>query len=165
MALGDSWHFGCTRELFESAAEASRDAERIRRQLEAMEAAATATGGSGSGARVSSTPDPQRMAARVDALVDREAALERRREEDYQLVDLANRVLYGTDSEAGLWALVGWRADAIAQHYLNGLPWAKVGELMGYTAHHCWRQAQAAFEVADGWGLPSVMAGMGAAEA
>ena len=156
--------FQNARELFEGAREASRDAERIRRQLVAMEDRATSLGGGGLGARVRSTGEPDRMGSSVAAMVDLEDRLRARQEEDYELIDYACRVLYGTDNDAGLWALVGWRADAIAQHYLNGMTWEEVGEVMGYSAQHVWQQAQAAFDVCDGWGIASVMAGKGGAE-
>lgn len=151
-------------EFFEAAREASRDAERCNRQLASLESRMLALGGGGFEPRVRSTPDPQRMQVRANAYVDMEAALTRRREEDYALIDSACRVLYGTDSDAGLWALVGWRADLLAQHYLNDRTWAEVGAIMGYSASHCQQQAQVALEVADGWGMVNVIAGMGAAE-
>ena len=156
--------FTSARDLFESAREASRDAERIRRQLAAMEGRATSLGGGGLEPRVRSTPDPDRIGCAVVAMVDVEAKLRERADEDYRLLDLACAVLYGTDSDAGLWALVGWRADAIYHHYLGGLTWDEVGGLMGYTAQHCRQQAACAMEVADGWGVLNVIRGQGAAE-
>ena len=156
------WQFRDARELFEAAREASRDAERIRRQLEAMEQRALSLGG-GMGERVSSTGEPDRMAGRVAGLVDVEESLRERQAQDYALIDLACAVLYGTDSRAGLWSLVGWRADAICQHYLNGLTWAEVGAVLGYSEQHVWREAQVALDVCDGWGLADVMAGRGGA--
>lgn len=156
--------FTSARDLFESAREASRDAERISRQLAAMEGRATSLGGGGFEPRVRSTPDPDRIGCAVVAMVDVESKLRERQDEDYRLLDLACAVLYGTESDAGLWALVGWRADAIYHHYLGGLTWEEVGGLMGYTAQHCRQQATYAMEVADGWGVVNVMRGQGAAE-
>lgn len=156
--------FASARDLFESAREASRDMERVKRQLDAMGSRALALGSGGFEPRVSSTHDPDRMGARVAAKVDREAVLLRRYDEDRRLVDLALAVLYGTDSDAGLWALVGWRADALALHYLDGLTWAQVGERMCYSESHVKQQAFAALDVADGWGLHRAMAGLGDAE-
>ena len=156
--------FTSARELFEAAREASRDAERIRRQLAAMEGRATALQGGGFEPRVRSTPDPDRIGRSVAAMVDVEAKLRERQDEDYALIDLACAVLYGTDSDAGLRTLVGWRADAIFHYYLGGLTWEEVGGLMGYTAQHCRQQASYAFDVCDGWGIPSVMDGHGLAE-
>ena len=158
------YQFQSARELFECAREASRDAERIRRQLDAMEERADGLGSSGLSQRVSSTGEPDRMASRVAAMVDREEMLRRRQEEDYAVIELANLVLYGDGASSGLWALVGWRADALALHYLNGETWAVVGSLLGYSEPHVWQQAQVALDVCDGWGLVSVMQGMGCAE-
>lgn len=156
--------FTDSREFFEAAREASRDAERIRRQLAAMEDRATATAGGGFEPRVRSTPDPDRIGRSVSALVDRESMLRERQEDDYRLIEAANRVLYGETGRDGLWALVGWRADALAQHYLNDRTWSQVGDLMGYTEQHVWQQAQVALEVCDGWGMVAVVAGRGGAE-
>lgn len=158
------YRFTDARELFEAAREASRDAERIRRQLAAMEGRAEGLGGSGFEPRVRSTGEPDRMGSRVAALVDRESMLLERQEEDYALIDAANAVLYGRDGRSGLWALVGWRADALALHYLNDLTWEQVAAQMCYSRIHVWQQAQAALETADAWGFASVVDGMGGAE-
>ena len=152
------------RDLFESAREASRDAERIRRQLLSMESAAEGLGGSGFEPRVASTGEPDRMAARVAAMVDRESMLAARLEGDYALIDRACEVLYGEDGRGGLWSLVGWRADAIWHHYLGGRTWAEVAALLGYGERHVREQAMAALDVCDGWGLASVAGGSGGAE-
>lgn len=156
--------FASARDLFESAREASRDMERVKRQLDALDASASSLGSGGFEPRVRSTPTHDRMGARVATLVDREAVLRRRYEEDRRLVDLALAVLYGTEDDAGLWALVGWRADALALHYLDGLTWAQVGERMCYSESHVKQQAFAALDVADGWGIHRAMAGLGGAE-
>lgn len=159
------YSFSSARELFESAREASKDAERIRRQLLAMEARATSLGGGSFEPRVASTPNPQRMADAVGAMVDREAALERRQADDYDLIDFACEVLYGReqDGSGGLWSLVGWRADALWWHYLGGRTWAEVGRMMGYTPEHACRQAMAALDTCDAWGLAATIAGTGSA--
>ena len=156
--------FSSARDLFESAREASRDAERCRRQLLSMEAAAEGLSGPGFEARVSASGEPDRMGSRVAAMVDREEALSRRMEDDYALIELACSVLYGTDNDGGLWSLVGWRADAIFQHYLADRPWAEVAALMGYGEQHVWRESMAALDVCDGWGIARAMAGEGGAE-
>lgn len=160
----EQYAFASSRELFEAAREASRDAERIRRQLDAMEQRALSLGG-GMGERVSSTGEPDRMAGRVAALVDMESALRERQESDYALLDLACAVLYGTDSEGGLSVLVpSWWCDVIWWRYLAGETWERVGSAVGYSPHRCWEVACLAFDVCDGWGLPSVMRGVGGAE-
>lgn len=151
------------REFFNAVAEANRDAERVKRQLDALEQRALGMGGGGFGPRVRSTPNPDRMGAAVAALVDQEAALNKRLEDDYALLNKAHALLYGTDNESGLWSLVGWRADALALHYVNGLRWAEVGSVLGYTEQHVWREAQVALDTCDGWGFFNVTHGLGAA--
>ncbi len=155
--------FASARDLFESAREASRDMERVKRQLDAMGCRALALGSGGFEPRVSSTHDPDRMGARVAAKVDREAVLLRRYEEDRRLVDLALAVLYGTDSDAGLWALVGWPADAIYHHYLALRTWEETAALLGYSAPHVRRQVSVAFDLADANGQMWTRLGRGLA--
>lgn len=163
-ALGS--RYACARELFEAARAASRDAEVIGRQLEAMGERALSLGGGGAGEQVSSTPDPHRMEGRVAALVDREREMLARQERDYAVIDLACRVLYGHGGEAGLSSLVpAWWCDVLWWRYLGCAGWERVGAAVGYSAHRCWEVAQTAMEVCDGWGLVSVMAGRGMAEA
>lgn len=156
--------YGDAREFFEAAREAALDANRISRQLLRMEEAATSPGGQSFEPRVRSTPDPTRMAAATAALVDVGERLRARQDEDYRLIDAACHVLYGTDDEAGLWSLVGWRADAIFHHYLALRTWAEVGEMLGYGEQHVWRQAMAALDSADAWGVVATVAGRGFAE-
>lgn len=155
--------YASAREFFEAAREAARDAERIRRQLDAMDETSTSLGCSGFEPRVRSTPDPDAIGRRVSAAIDQGERLRRRQEEDYALIDAACAVLYGTDSDAGLWALAGWRADAIYHHYLALRTWAEVGDMLGYTAEHVCRESMAALEMADAWGIASVVDGMGGA--
>ena len=81
--------FGSAREFFDYAREASRDAERIGRQLAEMEVRAEGIGSGGFEPRVRSTPDPDRMAGRVVANADHKERLEARREEDYRIIDQA----------------------------------------------------------------------------
>ena len=154
------------RDLFDAAREAARDADRIERKLAVMDAEEgdEPLGSGGFEPRVRSTPDHDRMAARVASRVDRRAHLERRQEEDYRLIDAACSVLYGEDGVSdGLRALVGWRADAIYYHYLSLWTWAEVGDLLGYSPEHCCREASAAFDTADACGYESVLAGIGQA--
>lgn len=157
-------YFTSARELFESASEASRDAERISRQLVAMEQRAEGMGGGGFEPRVRSTGEPDRMAGRVATMVDVERKMRARQREDYAIIDYACAVLYGTDNDSGLFSLMGWRADALFHHYLGGHTWAQVGAMLGYSEQYVWQQAQVALDTCDGWGLLSVMAGVGRAE-
>ena len=44
------------------------------------------------------------------------------------------------------------------------MTWAQAGEVLGYSEQHVWREVQVAFEVCDGWGVASIIAGRGGAE-
>ena len=158
-----AYQFASARELFDAAREAARDAEMVRRQLDRIEGASLSLGGSGFEPRIRSTPDPDRIARAVASSVDVGGRLRERQDEDYRLIDFACSVLYGTDSDAGLWALVGWRADALYHHYLALRTWAEVGALLGYSEQHVWREAMAALDTADAWGCMGCIAGMGGA--
>ena len=137
------------REFFESAREAARDAERIRRQLDAMESRALSLGGGGYEGRVRSTPDPDRIGASVSAMLDQGDRLRERADEDYAIIDAACRVLYGPDNRSGLYALVGWPADAIYHHYLALRTWEGTAAMLGYSVQHVRRQVMCALDLAD----------------
>lgn len=137
------------REFFESAREAARDAERIARQLDGMEARALSLGGGGFEPRVRSTPDPDRIGATVAASIDQGERLRARQDEDYRAIDAACRVLYGADNRSGLYALVGWPADAIYHHYLALRTWEDTAALLGYSPAHVRRMAMCALDLAD----------------
>jgi len=155
--------YASAREFFDAAREAARDAERCRRQLAEMEGRAASLGGGGFEPRVRSTPEPDRMAGRVAAMVDREGMLERRQDECYEVIDAACRVLYGPDNRSGLYALVGWPADAIWHHYLGLRTWEEVGELLGYSPAHARRMASMALDLADANGQMWTELGVGQA--
>ena len=155
--------YATAREFFDAAREAARDAARISRQLDGMERRALALGGGGFEGRVRSTPDPDRMGLRVSALIDHGGMLERRQAEDYRLIDAACRILYGPDDRGGLYALVGWPADAIYHHYLALRTWDEVAEMMGYSVPHVRRQVAAAFDMADSNGDMWTRLGVGTA--
>lgn len=160
--VGYTW--ASARELFEAAREASRDAERIRRQLDAMEQR-TLSLGCGMGQRVSATGEPDRMGGRVAALVDMEQTLRERQEADYALLDLACAVLYGPANKGGLAALVPtWWADVLWWRYLDGSTWEQVAEAVGYSPRRCFDVAQTALEVADYYGLARTRQGLGSAD-
>ena len=89
------------------------------------------------------------MASRVATMVDMESRLRERQEADYDLIDMACAVLYGQDNRSGLWALVGWPADAICQHYLNDLEWSVVARLMGYERRYVLAKVRNALDVCD----------------
>ena len=156
--------YASAREFFEAAREAARDAERIARQLAAMEERAYSTGGGGFEPRVRSTPDPDRMGRAVAAMVDHGEALALRQDEDYRLIDRACSLLYGADNRSGLYALVGWPADAIYHHYLALRTWEDTAAMMGYSVSHVKHMASAAMELADANGQMWTELGRGLAE-
>ena len=152
------------REFFESAREAARDAARCRRQLDAMECRADGLGGGGFEPRVRSTPDHDRMGARVASDMDVRAILEARRDEDGRVTDAACRVLYGPDRRSGLHALVGWPADAIYHHYLALRTWEQVADMLGYSVSHVKHSVCVALDLADANGQMWTELGRGMAE-
>ena len=156
--------YATAREFFEAARSAAREADRIGRELAEMEASADATGGGGFEPRVRSTPEPDRMASRVASKVDREGMLERRQDECYEVIDAACAVLYGHDNRSGLYALVGWPADAIYHHYLALRTWEDAARLVGYSVSHVKHMASAAMELADANGQMWTELGRGLAE-
>ena len=156
--------FASARELFEAAREAARDAERIRRQLDGMERRALALGGGGFEPRVRSTQDPDRIGRSVAAKVDHEEVLTQRQDEDYRLIDAACEGLYGPDNRSGLYALVGWPADAIYHHYLALRTWEDTADMMGYSVRYVQRSVAWALDMADAAGDAATRLGLGLAE-
>ena len=153
------------REFFDAARAAARESRAIRLQLAAMEQQAVAIGSGGFESRVHSTPNPDRMAARVAALADRRAVLEQRQAECDALVDAACRVLYGTDDGRGLYALVpSPAADAIWHHYLALRTWDETAHLVAYSKQHVRRMVAAAFDLADANGQMWTELGRGFAQ-
>ena len=155
---------GSARELFEAARAAAYDAARISRQLDGMEARALSLGGGGFEPRVRSTPDPDRIGATVAAGIDQGERLRARQEEDYRAIDAACRVLYGADNRSGLYALVGWPADAIYHHYLALRTWEDTAALLGYSVRHVQTCVRAALDLADANGQMWTELGIGMAE-
>lgn len=156
--------YATAREFFDAARSAAREADRISHELAELEARAESTGGGGFEPRVRSTPEPDRMASRVASKVDREEMLERRQDECYQLIDAACRVLYGPDNRSGLYALVGWPADAIYHHYLTLRTWEDTADLIGYSVRHVQTCVRAALDLADANGQMWTELGIGMAE-
>ena len=155
--------YASARDFFDAAREAARDADRIARQLDGMERRALALGGGGFEGRVRSTPDPDRIGRGVAAKVDNEAVLRARQQADRALIDAACELLYGADRRSGLYALVGWPADAIFHHYLALRTWDETADMLGYSAPHVRRQVAAALDVADANGQMWTERGVGSA--
>ena len=156
--------FEDSRQLFEAARDACEDIERANAQLEQVEARATAL------SRPSLEPHgiggaaSDRVGERVAAAMDATARLEKRIERDYELVDVATGILYGTDMHDGLASLMPpWVSDCLWWHYLAGTTWEDVAEMMGLSARRVQGQARAAFELMDSLGMSKVVAGEGIA--
>lgn len=153
--------YASAREFFDAAREAARDAERIARQLDSMERRALALGGGGFEGRVRCTPDPDRIGRGVAAKVDNEAVLRERQQADRALVDAACELLYGADRRSGLYALVGWPADAIFHHYLALRTWDETADMLGYSVRYTQRSVAWALDMADAAGDTMTRLGLG----
>lgn len=153
------------RDLLEAARSASQDYERCERQLLALRSRAESLGGGTSVGSVGGAASPDGLERRVTALVDREAELEGRMSRDGAVMDAACELLYGEDGRSGIAALVPtfW-ADALWWHYLQGLTWVRVGEVLSYSPDHLKACARQAIEIADGYGLARASDGLGIAE-
>ena len=110
--------------------------------------------------RAMGAADHDRMQRRLNSLMDQEAQLERRQDEDYRIIDIANWVLYGKDNETGLSVLVpSWWCDALWWHYLADETWQATGVIVGYSEQRCKQARTLAFETIDSWGLVATMQG------
>ena len=155
------YSFDSARQLFDAARDAAWECERLRRQLEVMRSAS----GGGSDVKVShgSVSDPR---ARVDRMLDREAAWEAAIERDESLMDFATDLLYGDDQmgSGGVAAMIGLvYADALWWHYLGLETWERVGEIVGYSAVRCKQLRDVAFDVIDAHGVSRIVSGDGIA--
>lgn len=160
----ETHRYASAREFFQAASAAARDAERASRQLDELDHDAVSLGSGGFEPRVRSTGDPDRMGARVARLMDRRGMLDARIADDYALIDAACEVLYGEDNRSGLWALVGWPADAIYHHYLALRTWEETAGLLGYSVRHVQTCVSTALDIADANGMMWTKLGIGFAE-
>lgn len=138
------------KDFFDRVRDASVDAERCRLQLLELEGRMHSMGAHDLQPRVRSTPDPQRMAGRVGAYVDREESLRERQQQDYALIDAACTVLYGSDERRGLGDVVSpiW-ADILWWRYLDASTWEDVGHAVSYSVRQCQTMCDAAFSWID----------------
>lgn len=152
------------REFFEAVRDASREAERTRLtllQMEAREGARAQTYAE----RVSVGGERDRM-AQTDARMDYEERMRERIEEDYALLDLACRALYGEGSgKGGLDALMGSAvADCLSFRYVDARPWPEVAALLGYSrwsVNSLRDLCQQGFDAVDALGWGHVIDGVG----
>lgn len=159
--------YASAEDFFEAVREASREAERTRLTLLQMEAREDVRA-QGYEPRVSIGGNSDKMAP-TDARIDYEQRLAERIEEDYALIDLACRVLYGEESgKGGVDRLMGSAvADCISFRYVDARPWSEVAALMGYSR---WSRrslrdlCQQGFDAIDFFGWDNVLGGCGTAE-
>lgn len=150
--------------FFEAVREASREAERTRLTLLQMEAREDVHAQSYQ-PRITIGGERDKMAT-TDARIDYEARMAERIEQDYRLLDLACRVLYGRESgKGGVHALMGSAvADCISFRYVDARPWSEVARLLGYSR---WSRrslrdlCQQGFDAIDFFGWDNVLGGVG----
>lgn len=151
-----------SRDFFESVREAALDAERTRRQLEAMESREGVKAQRYGTSVQGGTHD---VMAATDARIDRERAWAARIERDYALIDEACEIIYGTDNRGGIASLLGTAtADAMFWRYCAAVTWAEVARNVSYSRQWCYRAVAVAFELIDSAGVEAVMRGEGMAE-
>ena len=152
------------RDFFEAVREASREAERTRLTLLRMEAREGARAQTYA-ERVSVGGERDRM-AHTDSRIDYETRMAERIEQDYRLLDLACRVLYGEESgKGGVDRLMGSTvADCISFRYVDARPWPEVAALLGYSR---WSRrslrdlCQQGFDAIDALGWERAIEGIG----
>ena len=147
------------REFFDSVRDASADASRARDELEALEERRLSLGSAGSGG-VSCQRADVNGTARSIALVDREAALHRRVEADYALLDRACEVIYGADNDHGIERGMGTRfADVVWHRSCGQGTWDEVAAATGLSRRSCVRYYDAAMDYVDSVGLTGAAGG------
>lgn len=162
LALG----YASARELFCAARDAAREAERVRRSIERMEAAEGVRAQGYEPATSHSRGDANGM-ARTDARIDYEALTAKRVEEDYQLVDTACRAIYGAaeDGRGGVCALMGSAvADCMWWRFCAAASWAEVADACGYSKSQARRLVAQGLDAVDFFGWENVVDGAGSAE-
>lgn len=154
------------REFFSAVREASRDADRISARLREMEESegVRAQGydaqGKGSRADVNGT-------GRVNARIDYERRVARRREADYALIDRACSVIYGDDQTGmgGVDALMGSAAaDVMWWRFCAAATWPEVCRECGVKDKWARYTVDAALDVCDAYGMWAMTKGLGAAQ-
>lgn len=153
------------RDFFNATRDAAFDAERINHTIERMQASEGLHAASLSG-RVSGGSASDVM-HKTDVRLDYEKRIQKRQQEDYELIDLACTVLYGKDSRGGgIAALKGSAvADAMWWRFCAAAKWSTVERMVGMTERWCREATEAAFDTIDAYGLERVADGLGIAEA
>lgn len=157
--------FGSARELFEAARDASLDAAKVTAELDALDEQAARIGSPSLDPRGRGTRGGDAIGRRVAHIIDRQESLERRLGEDYDLIDAACAVLYGSDGISdGLATLAPpWWADAIYHHYVGLRTWDGTAALVLYSKRYVQECVRTAFEIMDANGMAATVAGIGSA--
>lgn len=147
------------RDFFEAVRAASADATRAKAELDALGERRLSLGGHGTMAVSGGGADVNGTSASV-AYLDREAALHRRVEEDYALLDRACEVIYGTDNDRGIERGVGPTfADVVWHRACGDESWDEVAASTGMSARTCRRYYAVAMDYCDSVGLAGAVDG------
>lgn len=152
------------RDFFESVKAASQEAWRTHLALERMQnsellrSSSIAGGASGSKSDVNGT---RKTVARLDF----EDKMRSRIEADYELIDQAHEVIYGTgEFGGGIDALLGSAyADCMYWRYMDGATWRKVSDMTNLGESTCRYYVEASLDACDAYGLEAVAKGIGIA--
>lgn len=147
------------RDFFEAVRAASADATRAKAELDALGERRLSLGGHGTMAVSGGGADVNGTSASV-AYLDREAALHRRVEEDYALLDRACEVIYGADGAHGIERGLGTRfADVVWHRACGDEIWETVAASTGLSRRTCVRYYEAAMDYCDSVGLAGAVDG------
>lgn len=151
-----------SREFFDSVREAALDAERARRQLEAMQ---SREGVKAQRYGISVQGGTHDAMSATDARIDRERSWAARIERDYALIDEACAIIYGTDNRGGVASLLGNpTADAMFWRYCAAASWEGVAKAVCYSRSWCHQAVGVALDLVDALGVQRVKEGKGSAE-
>lgn len=158
--------YTCAVDLFEAARAASLDIESTRRKMERVEQMRAAEGMRAQSYEAVGRGGVSDPTSRIDRRIDLEEIYERRLDEDYELVALADMVIYGRESgQGGVERLMGPDyADVLHFRYCAAETWDTVADRVGMSATWCKLAAKAALDQIDGYGIALMLAGVGVAE-
>ena len=151
------------RELFAAVRDAAVEADRTRRMLLRLEAS---EGVKGQSYAAKGRSKPSDAMGRTDARIDYEERMRERLDEDYALMELGDRVLYGNESgEGGRDARLGSAyADVVWWRSCAAATWVETGRNVGYSASWCKDAYEAAMDVVDAHGFERTARGDGMGE-
>lgn len=158
--------YTCAIDLFEAARAASLDIESTRRKMERVEqmkAAESLRAQTYEAVGRGGVSDPT---SRIDRRIDLEGIYERRLDEDYELVALADMVIYGRESgRGGVERLLGPDyADVLHFRYCAAETWGTVSDRVGRSDRWCREACRIAMEQIDAYGVGRMLDGLGIAD-